>query len=134
MAVRVNYDDPPNRPLPGTKWKRLGELKLQADSNPNGTIKAWLVNLLDDLSLPAGFVSRLLVSIEEAILRVLSQDGKEGQFDHLEIVVLAPAGQASKGYTWGFFRVERMSTNSEIEGTKGHCVEYYLYLDRTIGK
>lgn len=88
------------------------------------------MNALSDFSLPGDLVSRLLASIEEATARVLSPNSIEGQFEYLEIVVLAPAGQASKGHTWGFFRLERASTDSPIEGAQGHCVEYYLYLDK----
>ena len=112
----------------------MGELKLKAGSNPNGTIKAWLMSILNDFGPTDDLVSRLLGSLEETILRVLSSDGMEGQFDHIEIVVLAPAGQASQGHTWGFFRVERTSTNTKIEDIKGHFVEYYLYLDRKTRK
>ena len=133
MAVPVNYVDPPHHHLPRTNWQMLGELKLQAGSSPDGTIKAWLINILGDLSLPGDFISRLLTSIEEAV-HVLSPSTIEGQLEYLEIVVLAPAGQVSKGHTWGFFRVERTSTDSQIESTKGHCVEYYLYLDRKTWK
>jgi hypothetical protein len=107
----------------------LGQMKLQAGSNSNGTTQTWLMNILVDFRLPSDFVSRLLASIEEARERVLSADSEEGQFEFLEIVVLAPAKRASKGHTWGFFRLEKTSTDSQSESTKGHCVEYYLYLD-----
>src|SRR5262245_10096190 len=102
MVVIVKYSYRAHQPLPGKKWKRLGELKLQAGSNTNGIIKAWLTDILDDLSLSGEYVNRLLASIDEATLRVLSPDAIEEQFDHLEIVVLAPAGPVYKGQTWGF--------------------------------
>ena len=126
--------DPPHNPLPRTSWQMLGQLRLGAGSNPNGTIKAWLIDALSGFSLPDDLVSRLVASIEETTMRVFSTDSLEGQLEHLEIAVLAPAGQASKGHTWGFFRVERAVADSEIEIAKGHCVEYYLYLDRKTGK
>lgn len=87
---------------------------------------------LGELSLPDDLVRRLLASIEEATVRVLSPDSKQGEY--LEIVLLAPTGQASNGHIWGYFRVERMSVESPMEGTKGQCVEYYLYLDSKTGK
>ena len=90
------------------------------------------MNALRDSSLPEDLLNRLLASIEEVTARVLSPDSKQGE--HLEIMVLAPTGQASHGHTWGFFRVERGSTDSEIESARGHCVEYYLYLDKKTGE
>lgn len=91
------------------------------------------MNVLSDFSLPGDLVSRLMKSIEEATARVLSPDSTPVQLEYLEIVVLAPAGQTSRGHTWGFFRVERASADSQIEDAKGHCIEYYLYLDKKTG-
>ena len=130
MAVQVKHSDLSNHDLPRTNWQMLGELKLRAGLNPDGTIKAWLMNTLHDFSLPGDLVSRLLTSIEDVMARVLSPDDIEGQSKSLEIVVLAPAGQRSNGHIWGFFRLEKASTDSQIESAKGHCVEYYLYLDK----
>ena len=92
------------------------------------------MNTLRDFSLPGDLVSRLLASMEEATARVLSSDSIETQFEYLEIAVLAPAGQTSKGHIWGFFRVERAATDPLNDRTKGHCVEYYLYLDKKTGQ
>ena len=130
----MNHSYSSDQPLPETNWKSLGELKLQTGSNPDGTIKAWLMHIIEDLQLPGKYVSRLLASIEEATLRILSPEGIEDQFDHLEIILLAQSGQVSKGHTWGFFRVERTSTDSKIESAKGYCFEYYLYLEGKPGK
>jgi hypothetical protein len=134
MANEMNYIDPLHDHLPRTNWQRLGQLKLGAGSNPDGTVKAWLINALGDFGLPSDLLRRLLASMEEATARVLSPDSIEGQFAYLEIVVLAPVGQTSNGHTWGFFRVERASVDSQSESPKGQCVEYYLYLDRKTGK
>ena len=122
--------EPPYNHLPRTNWQKLGQLKLLAGSNPDGTINRWLTDALADFSLPGDLISRLLASIEEVTARVLGPESVDGQFEYLEIVVLAPHKPAPKGHTWGFFRVERVSTNSLRESTKGHCVEYYLYLDQ----
>ena len=126
--------DPLHNHLPRTNWQRVGQLKLVAGSNLDGTIKVWLLDALADFSLPGDLVNRLLTSIEEATARVLSPANMDEQFEYLEIVVLAPLKQASKGHTWGFFRVERASTDTLSESAKGHCVEYYLYLDNKTGE
>ena len=130
----MKYFDPSHNHLPRTNWKTLGQLTLAAGSNPDGTIRTWLMNTLRDFSLPDNLVSRLLASMEEATARVLSLDSTEGQFEYLEIAVLGPAGQISKGETWGFFRVERATTDLHIESAKVHYVEYYLYLDKNTGE
>ena len=134
MAIPVNYSEPAHNHLPGTNWQRLGQLKLGAGSSPNGTITAWLEGALRNLSLPKDLVNRLLASIEEATAGILNPDIGGQQFDFLEIVMLAPSWQTSQGHTWGFFRVERTSIEPLDERTKGHCIEYYLYLDKKTGK
>jgi hypothetical protein len=126
----VTQIEPPHNHLPRTNWQSLGQLKLVAGSNPDGTIKGWLMDALADFSLPGDLIRRLLASIEEATARVLSPDSVDGQFEYLEIVLLAPPKPAPKGHTWGFFRVERASTDSLSESIKGHRIEYYLYSDQ----
>jgi hypothetical protein len=91
------------------------------------------MDVLADFSLPGDLIRRLLASIQEATARVLSADSVDGQFEYLEIVVLGPSEQTAKGHNWGFFRLERASTDAHIESAKGHCVEYYLYLDKKAG-
>lgn len=134
MANEMNYIDPSHSHLPRTNWQMLGQLKLGPGPDPNGAMKVWLMNALSDFSLPGDLVSRLLASMEDATARVLSADSIEGQFEYLEIVLLVPAEQASKGLTWGFFRVEKASVDSQSESPNGHCVEYYLYLDKKTGE
>lgn len=126
--------EPPHNHLPQTNWQSLGQLKLVAGSNPDGTIKAWLIDALSDVRLPEDMINRLLASIEEATARVVSPDIRERQFDFIEIVILINSLQTPKGHTWGFFRVERASTDPLNERAKGHCVEYYLYLDKKTGE
>lgn len=92
------------------------------------------MDAVNDFSLPDDLVSRLLASIEEVTARVLTPDSIEAPLEYLEFVLLVPAGQRTKGYPWGFFRVERASTDSQLETEKGHCVEYYLYLDQKTGR
>jgi hypothetical protein len=92
------------------------------------------MNTLRDFNQSGDLVSRLLASMEEATARVLSSDSTETQFEYLEIAALAPAGQTSKGHIWGFFLVERASTDPLNQRANGHCVEYYLYVDKKAGE
>jgi hypothetical protein len=85
---------------------------------------------LTEVSLPDDLVSRLLASIEDSATRVLNPHSVDGQFDFLEIVILVPSLPTTKGHTWGFFRVERAATDPLDERAKGHCIEYFLYLDK----
>jgi hypothetical protein len=134
MADKVNYLDPQRNQLPQTHWRKLGKLKLQAGANPDGAIKAWLIHILSDFGLPNDLVNRLLKSMEDAAVRVLIPDGGKAQPEHLEIAVLAPADLAPQGQIWGFFRVERTSTNPDIENSQVHSIDYYLYLDKKPGE
>lgn len=130
----MNSIDPPHNPVSRTDWRRLGELRLRADSNPDGTIKTWLTGILRSFSLSDDLAGRLVKSMEDAAVRVLISDSAEVQLGYLEIVVLAPADLANVGQTWGFFRVERTSPDSNNENSQGHCIDYYLYLDRNSGE
>lgn len=92
------------------------------------------MDVVNEFSLPDDLVTRLLASIEDVTARVLTPSSIKMPLEYLEIVLLAPAGQRKKGNPWGFFRVERASTDSQLETEIGHCVEYYLYLDQKTGR
>ena len=130
MADEVNSTDPQHNQLPRNDWQILGKLQLRDHSIVNGTIDHWLRSILAPLSLPHDLVGKIRTSIADAAVRILSPDTAERNFEYLEIVVLGPTGQPTKGHTWGFFRLERASTDALNENAKGHCVEYYLYLDK----
>jgi hypothetical protein len=130
MADDVNYPDPQRNQLPRTDWRKLGELKLRAGSNPDGSVETWLTHILSDFSLPNDLVNKLLKSMQDAAMRVLVPDGGETQLEHLEVVVLAPTDLVPQGQIWGFFRVERTSTHPDIEDSQVHSIDYYLYLDK----
>lgn len=130
MADNVNNLDRQHNHLPHTDWRKLGELKLRADSNPDGSIKVWLTHILSDISLSEDIVNKLLRSMKAAAGRVLFIDGTELKLEYLEIVVLVPADLVMQGQTWGFFRVERISTDPRIEDSQGYSIDYYLYMDR----
>ena len=134
MADEVNSTDPIHSHLPRNDWQILGKIKFLENSNANGNIDRWLTGLLSTFSLPDDLVGKIRTSIEQAVVRILSPDTAERNFEYLEIVVLGPSEQTAKGHTWGFFRLERASTDSQIESAKGHCVEYYLYLDKKTGE
>ena len=114
-----------------TDWQVSGELQLAAGSNPDGSIRQWLMKILEPFRLPEEYVSKILNSIEDAASRVLSPDTVEGQFEHLDIVILTPAGQPSDRQTWGFFRLERMEGKTKSTDSKRYRIEYYLYPERT---
>ena len=92
------------------------------------------MDVVNDFNLPDDLVSRLLASIEEVTAPVLTPDSIQAPLEYLAIVLFAPAEHKTKGRTWGFFRVERTSTDTLNDGTQGHCVEYYLYSDKTTGE
>jgi hypothetical protein len=114
-----------------TDWQVSGELQLAVGSNPDGAIRQWLMKILEPFQLPEQYVSKILKSIEDAASRVLSTDTVEAQFEHLNIVILTPAGQPSDRQTWGFFRLERMESKDNSADSKSHHIEYYLYPERT---
>ena len=130
MADKVNSTDPIHSHLPRNDWQILGKLQLRDHSIVNVTIDHWLRSILAPFSLPDDLVGKIRTSIADAAVRILSPDTAERNFEYLEIVVLGPTGQPTKGHTWGFFRLERASTDALNESAKCHCVEYYLYLDK----
>jgi hypothetical protein len=134
MADEVNSTDPQHNQLPRNDWQILGKLQFPAHSNANGTIEHWLTSILASFHLPDDLVGKIRTSIEQAVVRFLSRDTAERNFEYLEIVVLVPSLQTLEGHPWGFFLVERASTDPQNERSNGHCVEYYLYLDKKAGE
>ena len=120
-----------HKPLQSTDWQISGELQLAVGSNPDGTIRRWLMKILEPFRLPEEYVSKILKSIEDVTSRVLSPDTGDGQFEHLNIVLLTPVGQPAERQTWGFFRLERMESKEKPKESKSYRIEYYLYSERT---
>ena len=134
MADEVKSTDPQHNHLPRNDWQILGKLQLLENSNANGTVDHWLTGILAPFSLPDDLVGKIRTSIEQAVVRILGPDTAERNFGYLEIVMLVPSLQTPKGHPWGFFLVERTSTDPLNERANGHCVEYYLYLDKKAGE
>lgn len=133
MADDLNSIDPLYNNHPRTSWQILGELQLRVGSGFNGTIDQWLMIILNPLNLPDDFVGKIQKSIEQAAAGVLHPDTAGAKLEYLEVVVLAPTEQISQGKIWGFFRIERTSTDTRNENANGHRVDYYIYRDRSSG-
>jgi hypothetical protein len=134
MADDVNSTDPIHSHLPRNDWQILGKLQLRENSDANGIIDNWLTGILTTFSLSDDLIGKIRTSIELAVVRFLSPDTAERNFEYLEIVVLVPTLQTLRGHPWGFFLVERASTDLLNERANGHCVEYYLYVDKKAGE
>ena len=130
MADKVNSTVPQHNHLPRNDWQILGTLQLRDHANASSTVDHWLTSALTTFSLPDDLVGKIRTSIGDAVVRILSFASAERNFEYLEIVVLGPTEQTAKGHTWGFFRLERASTDALNTNAKGHCVEYYLYVDK----
>ena len=130
MTNEANYTDLSHNHLPQTDWQTLGKVQLPVSSGLKGALDQWLTQILSPFDLPENFVSKILNSMQEAAVRILSPDTMDERFEHLDIVVLAPTGMSFQGKTWGFFRVERTPIDSKNENANRHLIEYYLYLDR----
>jgi hypothetical protein len=115
-----------------TDWQISGELQLAVGTNPDATIRQWLMKILEPFRLSEEYLSKILKSIEDAASRVMSPETVGGQFEHLDIVILTPAGQPSGRQTWGFFRLERMESKAKSMDSKSYHIEYYLYPERTL--
>jgi len=105
---------------PGSDWHILDELELPATADFDFAIRAWLVNLLEPLTLPADFQNKVLRSGQEAA-GPLFQSEAGFKFEHLHLLILVPPNRASKGGTWGFFRIEKVERGGD------HAIEFYLY-------
>ena len=103
--------------LPETNWQLLGEFKLSLGTDADGLILAWLVVILEPLSLQPEFLHRILKAAQEVTARLLRSDLK---LEHIHLIILVPDTKPERGQNWGFFRVEK------VEGPD-HAVEFYLY-------
>jgi hypothetical protein len=51
------------------------------------------------------------------------------EFEHLHLLIFAPADRTVEGDTWGFFRIEKAGTSTTKENPSDHSIEFYLYLE-----
>jgi hypothetical protein len=105
----------------------LGELELEAGVDSDSTIRARLVDMLNPLNLPAGIQDKILQSAQTASARHWQEAAGPG-FDHIHLLILVPRDHTSRSGTWGFFRIEKIDTETD-KINPDHTVEFYLYLE-----
>jgi len=125
-AEQMKHNKPPLNKSSDTNWQILGELELPIGSNLDNTIKARLMEILNPLNLHAGFLNKILKSAQDAAGRVM-QNGME--FEHIHILIFVPLDYASKGHTWGFFRIEKIESATTDNRHPDHVIEFYLYFE-----
>lgn len=119
-----NTDSSPRQDsLPG--WQILGELELAFGINPDESISKWLTVLLSPLKLHADFAANVLKSVQETISHAIHLENiAKSKCIHLIIFILQDP--ESNRQDWGFFRIEKVETESDRVATN-HAIEFYLY-------
>lgn len=113
-----------------SSWRILGELILPVGSSPNELIFAWLTDLLAPLDLHENFLNRVLKSAQNYVGQALRRD-TEVPFGHIHLSIFGPKEPASKGQTWGFFRIEKIDSGESSAAHPDHTVEFYLYREHS---
>ena len=113
---------------PDADWYLLGELELPAGTAAESAIQAWIGPLLEPLHLSADFLSRVLNSIQESVLRCGNPDAGEIP-GHIHFCIHAPRKERARGGTWGFFHIERIENQDEEMTGTNHAIDFYLYVE-----
>lgn len=110
-------------------WQTLGELEVNAGSDIEQEIQAWLLAALGPLDLHNDVQSKIMRSAREAASQALEDRDVTGENGHIHLLAFAPHDYASKGQTWGFFRLEKFADHTEDQSLPEHSIEFYLYLE-----
>ena len=124
----MKHIDPSPNHLSGNDWCILGELELPVGAEADGMVSAWLTEILNPLSLNTDFLYKVLKSAQDAAARSIQAETRMG-FEHIHLLVFAPRENASKGKTWGFFRIEKVGRPIANKDPYDHSIEFYLYLE-----
>lgn len=124
----MNHNDHPTDNFHGAAWQLLGDLELPAGTNADGAIEPWLTQLLVPLRLHTDFLDRIVKSAQDAAARVLQLENVLN-FEHIHIIIYVPKDHTPKGYSWGFFRIEKIENTADDMDTAAHAIEFYLYME-----
>ena len=109
-------------------WELLGELQLTVSLDAIQAVSEWLAVTLDRLQLYTDFTTKILKSAEEAAARAM-QSEIVMKYQHTHILIYIPTSRPAAGGTWGFFRIEKVGTDTENGNPRDHSIEFYLYLE-----
>jgi hypothetical protein len=73
-------------------------------------------------------LSKVLKSAHDAAVRAMQVENMM-KFEHIHFIIFVPQERASKGQTWGFFRVEKIESVGQDKKPPDHAIEFYLYLE-----
>jgi hypothetical protein len=128
MADQVKHTDTSLLQISEVGWQLVGELRLPVGSKNDDTIHNWMTEILGPLQLQRTVIDKVLQSAKETAARVVHFETAT-KFAHVHFLVFAPVNSASKGQTWGFFRIEKVEFAKSFKDLPDHAVEFYLYLE-----
>jgi hypothetical protein len=111
-----------------TAWRIVGELELPFCMDAHSMISAWLSEVLTPLQLHVGFLNKVLRSAEDAAGRAMRSE-MVMKYQRTRLLIYVPADRPSNAQTWGFFHIEKVEPAVEIENSRAHSIEFYLYLE-----
>jgi hypothetical protein len=121
----MKHTDHFSQPVQEPGWQLLGEQVLPVGTDLQDTISDWLVLVLRPHQLNEAFLTKLIESAKEAVLRAALADTVE-QTGHLHVLVYIRNGPSAV-QTWGFFRIEKIEEPKDGQGVPGHAIDFYLY-------
>lgn len=120
--------DLPHKNPPDIGWQLLGKLDLPANSEVNYVIKSWLAELLNPIDLSTDFITRVMESVQDSVMRILQLNAVSAT-GNIHLSIFAPYERFSERKTWGFFHIERIEKQGEAIDTRDHAIDFYLYVE-----
>ena len=121
----MKHMDPSSQPVQEPGWQLLGEQVLPVGADLRDAISDWLALLLRPQQLHEAFLTKLIDSAKEAVLRAAHADSVE-QTGHLHVFLYIRNG-ASAVQTWGFFRIDKIEELKDGQDAPVHAIDFYIY-------
>ena len=123
----MKQTDPSFNEYPLKGWQLLGKLKLSKELDIEAAIYSWLLEILRSLNLHENFFNKLVLSIQNAAMKLLEPSLATQGFEHIHLLVFVRGKDRNAPYSWGFFRIEKIEVSTTENSPPDHAVEFYLY-------
>ena len=117
-------NNPTSKQYSQTDWHLLGQSKLSIGSTSQTLPQSWLFRILEPLNLPTDLTNKLKLSFDETI----SQFSAYSRIKVRLYISKDMKANHSSNKNWGYFKLEKVDTNTETKKNAEHIIEYYLYV------
>lgn len=109
-------------------WQTIGDLELPVNVSADGTVHAWLTQVLKSLNLSTEFSEKFLKSAQASVTRALGINVSIPSV-YVHISIFVPIKHIAVGQAWGYFQIERIGQKTNDVNIQEHAIDFYLYVE-----